>query len=145
MTSPLPSGESSVRAMQDALADAELSPTQIDYVNAHASSTQLSDSTETAALKEVFGEHAQTLAVSGTKAFTGHPLGATGAIEASICAVAIEQSWIPTTLNRDNPDPACDLDVVPNHGRTAELHYVLSNSFGFGGINSCVVLGHYTA
>jgi 3-oxoacyl-[acyl-carrier-protein] synthase II len=130
--------------MQQALADAELAPVQIDYVNAHASSTQLSDSTETAALKQVFGEHARTLAVSGTKAFTGHPLGATGAIEASICALAIEQSWIPPTLNRENADPACDLDVVPKHGRAAELNYVLSNSFGFGGINSCIVLGRYS-
>ena len=141
MTSPLPGGESSIRAMQEALADAELEPAQIDYVNAHASSTQLSDGTETAALKRVFGEHARKLAVSGTKAFTAHPLGATGAIEASICALAMEQSWIPPTLNRDNPDPPCDLDVVPNHGRAAELNYVLSNSFGFGGINSCIVLG----
>ncbi len=141
MTSPLPSGESSIRAMHEALADAELAPTQIDYVNAHASSTQLSDSTETAALKQVFGEHARMLAVSGTKAFTAHPLGATGAIEAALCALAIEQSWIPPTLNRNHPDSACDLDVVPNHGRSAELNYVLSNSFGFGGINSCIVLG----
>ena len=141
MTSPLPGGESSIRAMQEALADAELEPAQIDYVNAHASSTQLSDGTETAALKRVFGEHARKLAVSGTKAFTAHPLGATGAIEASICALAMEQSWIPPTLNHDNPDPPCDLDVVPNHGRAAELNYVLSNSFGFGGINSCIVLG----
>ncbi|HSH40090.1 MAG TPA: beta-ketoacyl-[acyl-carrier-protein] synthase II, partial [Chthoniobacterales bacterium] len=111
------------------------------YVNAHASSTQLSDSTETGTLKQVFGDHAERLAVSGTKAFTAHPLGATGAIEAAICALAIEQRWIPPTLNRNNPDPACDLDVVPQHGRAAELKYVLSNSFGFGGINSCVVLG----
>jgi 3-oxoacyl-[acyl-carrier-protein] synthase II len=127
--------------MTEALADAEVAPAQIDYVNAHASSTQLSDSTETTALKQVFGEHARMLAVSGTKAFTGHPLGATGAIEASICALAIEQNWIPPPLNRAHADPACDLDVVPNHGRAAELNYVLSNSFGFGGINSCVVLG----
>ena len=98
MTSPLPGGESCIRAMHDALADAQLAPEQIDYVNAHASSTQLNDSTETMALKQVFGEHAARLAVSGTKAFTGHPLGATGAIEAAICALAIEQSWIPPTL-----------------------------------------------
>lgn len=143
MTSPLPGGESSVRAMQEALADAELVPEQIDYVNAHASSTQLSDSTETAALKQVFGDHARAFAISGTKAFTGHPLGATGAIEAAICALAIEQKWIPPTLNRKHADPTCDLDVVPNHGRAAALHYVLSNSFGFGGINSCIVLGRY--
>ncbi|MBA2242063.1 MAG: beta-ketoacyl-[acyl-carrier-protein] synthase family protein, partial [Chthoniobacterales bacterium] len=141
MTSPLPSGESCIRAMRDSLADAGLAPEQIDYVNAHASSTQLNDSTETMALKQVFGEHAAKLAVSGTKAFTAHPLGATGAIEAAICALALQESWVPPTLNRVNPDPACDLDVVPEHGRAAELNYVLSNSFGFGGINSCIVLG----
>jgi len=141
MTSPLPGGESCIRAMRDALTDANLQPEQIDYVNAHASSTQLNDSTETMALKVVFGDHAQHLAVSGTKAFTGHPLGATGAIEAAICALGIEHGWIPPTLNWDNPDPACNLDIVPNEGRAANLNYVLSNSFGFGGINSCVVLG----
>jgi 3-oxoacyl-[acyl-carrier-protein] synthase II len=141
MTSPLPTGESCIRAMREALADARLAPEQIDYVNAHASSTQLNDSTETMALKEVFGEYGQRMPISGTKAFTAHPLGATGAIEAAICALAIERGWIPPTLNRDNPDPACDLDVVPGHGRAQELNYVLSNSFGFGGINSCVILG----
>ncbi len=141
MTSPLPSGESCIRAMRAALQDAQLAPQQIDYVNAHASSTQLNDSTETMALKQVFGAHAVQMPVSGTKAFTGHPLGATGAIEAALCALAIERNWVPPTLNREVPDPACDLDVVPHHGRAAELNYVLSNSFGFGGINSCVVLG----
>jgi 3-oxoacyl-[acyl-carrier-protein] synthase II len=141
MTSPLPGGESCIRAIHDALADAQLAPEQIDHVNAHASSTQLNDSTETMALKQVFGAHAQQLTVSGTKAFTAHPLGATGAIEAAICALAIDEQWIPPTLNRDNPDPACDLDVVPEHGRAGQLNYVLSNSFGFGGINSCIVLG----
>jgi 3-oxoacyl-[acyl-carrier-protein] synthase II len=141
MTSPLPSGDSSIRAMRDALDDASVAPEQIDYVNAHASSTQLSDSTETMAIKQVFGAHAERLPVSGTKAFTAHPLGATGAIEAAICALAMDQHWIPPTLNRTAPDPACDLDVVPNQGREADLQYVLSNSFGFGGINACLVLG----
>ena len=141
MTSPLPTGEACVRAVRDALSDAQLTPEQIDYINAHASSTQLNDSTETRAIKQVFGERAQTLPVSGTKAYTGHPLGATGAIEAAICALAIDRKWLPPTLNREEPDPACDLDVVPHHGREAQLNYVLSNSFGFGGINSCVVLG----
>ncbi len=141
MTSPLPSGDSSIRAMREALADAQLEPNEIDYINAHASSTQLNDSTETMAIKEVFGAHAGKMPVSGTKAFTGHPLGATGAIEAALCALAIDRSWIPPTLNWENPDPACDLDVVPQHGREAKLDYVLSNSFGFGGINACVVLG----
>jgi 3-oxoacyl-[acyl-carrier-protein] synthase II len=141
MTSPLPSGEASIRAMRDALKDAALTPEQIDYINAHASSTQLNDSTETAAIKQVFGEHAKRIPVSGTKAYTAHPLGATGAIEAAICALALEEQWVLPTLNRNVPDPACDLDVVPNQGRPAELNHVLSNSFGFGGINSCVILG----
>jgi len=141
MTSPLPSGESSIRAIREALADAGLSPDQIDYVNAHASSTQMNDSTEAMAIKQVFGDHTKRLPVSGTKAYTGHPLGATGAIEAAICALAIDRKWVPPTLNRENPDPACDLDVIPHHGRDADLNYVLSNSFGFGGINSCVILG----
>jgi 3-oxoacyl-[acyl-carrier-protein] synthase II len=141
MTSPLPSGESSTRAIREALADAGLTPDQIDYVNAHASSTQMNDSTEAMAIKQVFGDHAKRMPVSGTKAYTGHPLGATGAIEAAICALAIDRKWMPPTLNRENPDPACDLDVIPHHGRDADLNYVLSNSFGFGGINSCVILG----
>jgi 3-oxoacyl-[acyl-carrier-protein] synthase II len=141
MTTPLPSGEACIRAMRDALADAALAPEQIDYINAHASSTQMNDNTETMAIKQVFGEHARRLLVSGTKAYTAHPLGATGAIEAAICALAIDRKWVPPTLNRHEPDPACDLDVIPNHGRDADLNYVLSNSFGFGGINSCVVLG----
>jgi 3-oxoacyl-[acyl-carrier-protein] synthase II len=141
MTTPLPSGEACIRAMREALADAVLLPEQIDYINAHASSTQVNDNTETMAIKQVFTDHAKRLLVSGTKAYTGHPLGATGAIEAAICALAIDRKWVPPTLNRENPDPACDLDVIPNHGREAELNYVLSNSFGFGGINSCVILG----
>ena len=141
MTSPLPGGDSCIRAMRDALADANLAPEQIDYVNAHASSTQLNDSTETFALKEVFGDHARRMMVSGTKAYTGHPLGATGAMEAAICALAIERSWVPPTLNRHHPDPTCDLDIVPHEGRAASLNYVLSNSFGFGGLNACIILG----
>jgi 3-oxoacyl-[acyl-carrier-protein] synthase II len=141
MTSPLPGGEACIRAMRQALEDAQITPEQIDYVNAHASSTEVNDSTETMALKQVFGSHARRIAVSGTKPYTAHPLGATGAIEAAICALAIDEGWIPPTLNRDNPDPACDLDVVPNEGRETKLNYVLSNSFGFGGINSCIILG----
>ncbi len=141
MTAPLPSGESCIRTMRDALRDAELTPEQIDYINAHASSTQLNDSTETLSIKEVFGEHARRIPVSGTKGYTAHALGATGAMEVAICALALDRQWIPPTINYQNPDPACDLDVVPNHGREAKLNYVMSNSFGFGGINACVVLG----
>lgn len=141
MTKPLPTGESCVRAMREALTDAQLKPEQIDYINAHASSTQLNDSTETLSIKQVFGEHAQKIPVSGTKGYHAHPLGATGAIEAAICALALDRQWVPPSINYHNPDPACDLDIVPNHGRDAELNYVLSNSFGFGGINACIVLG----
>jgi len=141
MTTPLPSGDSCIRAMREALADAQLAPEQIDYINAHASSTQLNDSAETASIKEVFGEHARRIPVSGTKGYYAHPLGATGAIEAALCALALDHQWVPPTINYQNHDPACDLDVVPNHGREAKLNYVMSNSFGFGGINACVVLG----
>lgn len=141
MTTPLPSGDACIRAMREALADARLAPEQIDYINAHASSTQLNDCTETLAIKKVFGSRAGTIPVSGTKPFTGHPLGATGAIEAALCALAIERGWLPPTLNLENPDPACDLDAIPQQGREAKVDCVLSNSFGFGGINACVVLG----
>ena len=141
MTAPLPNGESSIRAMREALADAQLPPEQINYINAHASSTQLNDSAETASIKQVFGEHARRIPVSGTKGYYAHPLGATGAIEAALCALALDRQWVPPTINYANHDPSCDLDVVPNHGREAELKYVMSNSFGFGGINACVVMG----
>src|SRR3954469_15441832 len=141
MTTPLPTGESCIRAMREALADAQLVPDQIDYINAHASSTQLNDSAETASIKQVFGDRARRIPVSGTKGYYAHPLGATGAIEAALCALSLDRQWISPTLNYQNPDPLCDLDVVPNHGRAAELNYVMSNSFGFGGINASVVLG----
>jgi 3-oxoacyl-[acyl-carrier-protein] synthase II len=141
MTTPLPSGASCIRAMRDALADAEVAPEQIDYVNAHASSTQLNDAAETMSIKAVLGDHAAKIPVSGTKGYYAHPLGATGAIEAVLCALALDRQWVPPTINYQNADPACDLDVVPNHGRAAELNYIMSNSFGFGGINASIVLG----
>jgi 3-oxoacyl-[acyl-carrier-protein] synthase II len=144
MTTPLPGGESCIRAMREALADARVGPEQIDYINALASSTQLNDSTETFSIRQVFGAHADKIPVSGTKPYTGHPLGATGAIEAALCALTIERGWIPPTLNWENFDPACDLDIVPQHGRVAQVDHVLSNSFGFGGINACIVLGRVT-
>jgi len=143
MTTPLPTGDSNIRAMRDALADGNIAPEQIDYVNAHASSTQLNDSAETMSIKEVFGDRATQIPVSGTKGYTAHPLGATGAMEAALCALAIDRQWVPPTINYQNPDPACDLDVVPNHGRPAELNYVMSNSFGFGGINASIVLAKF--
>jgi len=136
-----PTLDGAARAIRTCLADANLSADAIDYINAHASSTQLNDNTETMSIKEVFGEQAKTIPVSGTKGYYAHPLGATGAIEAALCALALDRQWIPPTINYQNPDPACDLDVVPNHGRAAELNYVMSNSFGFGGINACVILG----
>ena len=141
MTTPLPTGASCIRAMREALTDAKVSADKINYINAHASSTQLNDSAETSSIKEVFGEHARRIPVSGTKGYHAHPLGATGAIEAALCALALDRQWVPPTINYENSDPACDLDVVPNHGRAAELNYVMSNSFGFGGINACVVMG----
>src|SRR5438876_3674167 len=119
MTSPLPSGESCMRAMCEALDDARLAPEQIDYINAHASSTQLNDSAETMSIKQVFGEHAQRIPVSGTKGYYAHPLGATGAIEAALCALALDRQWIPPTINYQYADSACDLDIVANHGRVA--------------------------
>jgi 3-oxoacyl-[acyl-carrier-protein] synthase II len=143
MTTPLPGGESCIRAMRETLADAQLTPDQIDYINAHASSTQLNDATETMAIKQVFGESTR-IPVSGTKGYYAHPLGATGAIEAILATLALERQWIPPTINYQNPDPACDLDIVPNHGRPATLNHVMSNSFGFGGINACVILGKYS-
>jgi 3-oxoacyl-(acyl-carrier-protein) synthase len=127
--------------MREALADARLAPEQINYINAHASSTQLNDSAETASIKQVFGDYAGRIPVSGTKGYYAHPLGATGAIEAALCALSLDRQWIPPTINYENPDPACDLDVVPNRGRPTELNYVMSNSFGFGGINASVVMG----
>jgi 3-oxoacyl-[acyl-carrier-protein] synthase II len=140
MTSPLPSGDSVMACMREALRDAGVRPEEIDYINAHASSTQLNDANESMCIREVFGEHAGRVAVSGTKAYTAHPLGATGAIEAALCALAMERGQIPPTLNWQEPDPACPLDVVPNHVRPGRLRYVMSNAFGFGGINSCMIL-----
>jgi len=141
MTSPHPTGEPAARTMRETLADARLNPGQIDYINAHASSTQVNDSSETRCIHTVFGDDARRLPVSGTKAYTAHPLGATGAIEIAICCLAMERGWIPPTLHHEHPDPACDLDIVPNHGRELALRHVLSNSFGFGGINACIALG----
>jgi 3-oxoacyl-[acyl-carrier-protein] synthase II len=141
MTTPLPGGEAVTLCMRDALRDAGVQPEQIDYINAHASSTQLNDANESACIHAVFGPHADRLAVSGTKAYTAHPLGATGAIETALCALAMERSHIPPTLNFTEPDPACPLDIVPNHGRSARINYAMTNAFGFGGINSCLVLG----
>lgn len=140
MTSPHPTSEPAIRAMRETLRDARLNPDEIGYINAHASSTQLNDTSEAKAIHAVFGPRARTLPVTGTKPYTAHPLGATGAIEIAICCLAMEKHWLPPTLNFQNDDPSCDLDIVPNHGRDAASRHVLSNSFGFGGINACVAL-----
>jgi 3-oxoacyl-[acyl-carrier-protein] synthase II len=139
MTAPLPSGDSCIRAMEDALRVAQINPDQIDYISGHASSTQLNDANECACVRQVFGNVATKIPVSGTKAFYGHPLGASAAIEAAVCVLAMQNDFVPPTLNYETPDPACDLDVVPNKPREKSINYALSNAFGFGGINSCVV------
>jgi 3-oxoacyl-[acyl-carrier-protein] synthase II len=139
MTAPLPSGDSCIRAMEDALSAAQINPEQVDYISGHASSTQLNDANECACVKKVFGSLATKIPVSGTKAFYGHPLGASAAIEAALCVLAMQHDFVPPTLNYETPDPACDLDVVPNQPREKQINYALSNAFGFGGINSCVL------
>ena len=140
MTAPLPTGAQAARAMRLALDDAHLSPTEIGYINAHGSSTPLNDPSETVAIKQVFGEHARRIPVSGTKGYYGHALGASGAFEAAICSLSLGDEWIPPTVNLDAPDPECDLDFVPHAGRAARVEHVMSNSFGFGGINAALVL-----
>jgi len=140
MTAPRPDGAQAARSMRLALADAHVQPTEVAYVNAHGSSTPLNDPTETLAMKQTFGDHAPKLQVSSTKAYYGHALGASGAIEAAITALALDRKWLPPTLNLDAPDAGCDLDYIPKVGREADVEYALSNSFGFGGINAAVVL-----
>ena len=142
MTQPRPDGVQAARCMSLALSRAGLAPSDIGYVNAHGSSTPLNDSTETSAMKQVFGDRASALPISGTKGFHGHALGATGAWEAAISLLSLYDNWLPPTLNLTEPDPACDLDYLPGtEGRAAHVNYVLSNSFGFGGINACLVFG----
>ena len=130
--------------MRAALADAGLPPEAIGYINAHGTSTDANDKNETAAIKAVFGEHARKLAVSSTKSMTGHMLGAAGSVEAGICALAIDRGVLPPTINYTTPDPDCDLDYVPNVAREARVDAVLSNSFGFGGTNACLILTRWT-
>ena len=140
MTAPLPDGSQAARSITLALSDAGVAPTDVAYVNAHGSSTPLNDPTETVAIKRVFGDHAYRIPVSSTKGYYGHALGASGAIEAAICALALRNQWVPPTVNLKTPDEACDLDYVPSAGRDADLDVVLSNSFGFGGINAALVM-----
>jgi 3-oxoacyl-[acyl-carrier-protein] synthase II len=144
MTAPLPTGAQAARSIRLALDDAHVVPHEIGYINAHGSSTPLNDPSETLAIKQIFGGHAQRIPVSGTKGYYGHALGASGAFEAAICALALRDEWIPPTVNLEVPDPACDLDYVPRTGRIARVEHVLSNSFGFGGINAALVLRRAT-
>jgi 3-oxoacyl-[acyl-carrier-protein] synthase II len=139
MTAPRPDGRQAARAIRNALIEARVAPHEIGYINAHGSSTPLNDSTETGSVKQVFGDHAYRLAFSGTKGYYGHALGASGAIEAAICALASQRGWVPPTLNLEEPDPACDLSHVTGAGRALAPEYLLSNSFGFGGINAALV------
>jgi 3-oxoacyl-[acyl-carrier-protein] synthase II len=143
MTAPRPSGDQAARAMRLAMADAGVVPERIDYINAHASSTPLNDSTETRAIKAVFGDHAHRIPISGTKSMHGHALGATGAVEAAICMLALRHDFLAPTINLDEPDPECDLDYIPGRGRPARVSHILSNSFGFGGINAALVFARY--
>ena len=143
MSAPHPTGSEAARAIDLALRDAGLRPEDIEHINAHGSSTPLNDKTETMAIKQVFREHARRIPISGTKALYGHPLGASGAIEAAIGALSLSRDYLPPTVNYEIPDPECDLDYLPNVGRVAHVRYLLSNSFGFGGINACLVLGRF--
>ncbi len=140
MTAPLPSGEQAARAMTLALVEAKLTPECVDYVNAHATGTPLGDAAEARAINLALGSHAARLPVSGTKGLTGHPLGASGAIEAAITALALRKGWVPPTANLAEPDPECSLLHVPPGGLQAPIEVALCNSFGFGGINACLAL-----
>jgi len=140
ITQPAEEGDGAYRVMMAALHDAKVEPSVVSYVNAHGTSTPIGDVIETVALKRVFGEHAQKVAVSSTKSMTGHLLGGAGGLEAGISVLALRDQVVPPTINYENPDPACDLDYVPNQAREAAVEYALSNSFGFGGTNAALLL-----
>ena len=143
ITAPSTDGDGAIRTMRLTLKDAGITPDQVDYVNAHGTSTLPNDRTETAAIRAVFGEHAYKLAVSSTKSMIGHLLGAAGAVEAGVTALTIREQTIHPTINQEFPDPDCDLDYVPNVARPAKIRYALSNSFGFGGTNACLLLKRF--
>lgn len=140
ITAPAPDGSRAARAMELALKDGGIQPHEVDYINAHGTSTDLNDKLETMAIKRVFGEYAYQIPVSSTKSMTGHLLGAAGAVEAIACVLAINRGIIPPTINYETPDPDCDLDYVPNQARQAQVNVALSNSFGFGGHNATIVI-----
>jgi len=143
VTEPAPEGAGLVRAMRRALQKAGLRPDQVDYINAHGTSTPYNDRTETQAIKTCFGDHAYRLAISSTKSMTGHTLGAAGAVEAIVCVMAIQTGIIPPTINLHHPDPDCDLDYVPNEARQAAVNIAMTNSMGFGGHNACLIFKRY--
>jgi 3-oxoacyl-[acyl-carrier-protein] synthase II len=143
ITAPAPGGEGGARAMKMAINDGGLKPEEIDYVNAHGTSTEYNDKFETLAMKEVFGEHAYNLAISSTKSMTGHLLGAAGGVEAIFTVLAIRDSMLPPTINYETPDPECDLDYIPNKARQKEIKAAMSNSLGFGGHNATIVFKKY--
>jgi 3-oxoacyl-[acyl-carrier-protein] synthase II len=141
ITAPHPHGTGAAKAMEVALRDARLDPADIQYINAHGTSTPLGDEAETRAVKDVFGPHARKVAISSTKSMLGHLLGASGGVELIVCALTIKHGVIHPTINYETPDPACDLDYVPNQPRETRVRFALSNSFGFGGHNCCLVVG----
>jgi 3-oxoacyl-[acyl-carrier-protein] synthase II len=143
ITSPAEDGSGMINVMRRALKDSGLQPTDIDYINAHGTSTPLGDKAETVAIKGVFGEHAYKLSVSSTKSMTGHLLGAAGGLEAAVCAMVVKEDVLPPTINYETPDPDCDLDYVPNQARQKQVRHVLSNSFGFGGTNATLVFSKH--
>jgi 3-oxoacyl-[acyl-carrier-protein] synthase II len=143
VSAPSENGLGAAKCMRMALDDARLSIQDIDYINAHGTSTPLNDKSETAAIKAVFGERAYQLPISSTKSMTGHLLGAAGALEAAICVKVLQEGLLPPTINYENPDPVCDLDYIPNTARRAEVHTIMSNSFGFGGHNAVIILRQF--
>jgi len=143
VTAPPPEGEGAFRSMREALRDGGIKPEQVDYINAHGTSTPLNDENETAAIKNLFGEHAYKMAISSTKSMTGHLLGAAGAVEAVVTVLAIKNSFVPPTINLDEPDPLCDLDYTPKVGKERNIEYAISNTFGFGGHNASLLFKKY--
>lgn len=143
LTAPHPEGRGAIQAVKMALRMAGLQPTDIDYINAHGTSTEINDAVETKVIKSVFAEHAYKLKVSSTKSMTGHCIGAAGAMEAIVCAKALEDQFYPPTINLDNPDPECDLDYIPHKGIKAPMKYAMSNSLGFGGHNGILIFKRY--
>lgn len=143
MTAPAPEGEGAARCMELSLKDGNINPTEVDYINAHGTSTKYGDELENMAIKTIFKEHARKVAISSTKSMTGHLLGAAGGVEAVISALVINNNIVPPTINLENPDPECDLDYVPNKARSMKVNCAMSNSFGFGGTNACLVFKRY--